>query len=96
MQYNLDTNRLNDKEVTELKHMKDLGFKYIARHEIGTVTAFKEKPEKKIYPISTYGIWGIGYPVRNLHLCKDMKFNYEFITWDNGVWIIEEILNNIK
>nr|WP_312985343.1 hypothetical protein [Clostridioides sp.] len=97
MQYRLDTNKLNDKEIIELEHMRDLGFKYIARHEIGRVELFKEKPERKSYPIGVYDIWGIGvYPVQNLKLCRETKLNYDFITWDNGTWKIEEILNNIK
>jgi len=83
-------------EFAELENMSKLGYKYIAKHEIGDVSFFKETPERKHYKISTYDIWGIGeYPMKNLHLMKSTNLNYEFMTWDNGVFEIKEILNNL-
>ena len=93
---------LNEKEVTELKYMNYLGFKYIARNEIGTVWLFKEEPVRdKIannITASHYDTWVIGkYPIKNHNLYGHVKIGkYDCITWDNGVWDIEEILNSIK
>lgn len=94
--------KLNDKEITELKYMNYLGFKYIARHEIGRVVLFKEKPVRnKIannITASHYDTWVIGkYPKKDLRLYGEVRIGkYDCITWENGVWDIKEILNSIK
>lgn len=90
--------KLSDKEIVELKYMNYLGFKYIARHEIGKVELFKESPVRdKIangYSHGGYDTWVIGkYPIIDRSLYGDVKIGcYDFITWNNGVWNIEQLL----
>lgn len=91
--------KLTDKEFTELKFLNYLGFKYIARNEIGSIYVFKEKPvrnkETNGRTNSGYDTWVIGsYPIKDHDLYGEIKLGkYDFITWDNGVWEIENILN---
>lgn len=94
--------RLTDKEYVELKCAYYLGFKYIGRHEIGRVELFKELPvrDKETNGRTTSGCdtWVIGsYPIKDQSLYGEVKLGeYSFITWENGVWKITDILNSIK
>lgn len=94
--------KLTDKEYVELKYAYYLGFKYIARHEKGTVELFKELPirDKETNGITTsgYDTWVIGsYPIKDHSLYDKIKLGkYDFITWENGVWKITDILNSIR
>ena len=92
--------KLTDKEYIELKYKHYLGFKYIARHEIGSIELFKELPtrDKETNGRNTggYDTWVIGkYPIKDHSLYSKVELGeYNFITWSNGVWSISEILNN--
>lgn len=92
--------KLTEKEMIELKYMNFLGFKYIARHEIGTLCLFKEKPVRNKEVNGSqhcgYDTWVIGeYPIKDFSLLGDAKLGkYKFITWESGVWEIESLINN--
>lgn len=92
--------KLTDKEYTELKYKYYLGFKYIARHEKGTIALFKELPVRDKETSGSknggYDTWVIGsYPIKDHSLYDIVQLGkYNFITWDNGVWDISQILNN--
>lgn len=94
--------KLSDREYVELKCAYYLGFKYIARHEIGTVELFKELPvrDKEINGRKTggYDTWVIGsYPIKDHSLYDKVRLGkYDFVTWENGVWKIVDILNSIR
>lgn len=94
--------RLTDKEYVELKCAYYSGFKYIARHEIGRMELFKELPvrDKEMNGTKTcnYDTWVIGcYPIQDHSLYGEVKLGkYSFVTWENGVWKITDILNSIK
>lgn len=93
--------RLTDREYVELKCAYYLGFRYIARHEIGRVELFKELPvrDKEVNgDRGGYDTWVIGsFPVKDHSLYGEVKIgDYNFITWENGVWRITDILNSIK
>ena len=94
--------KLTDKEYVELKCAYYLGFKCIARHEIGTVELFKELPirDKETNGRKTggYDTWVIeSYPIKDYSLYDKVKLGkYDFITWENGVWKIADILNSIR
>lgn len=93
---------LTDKEYVELKCAYYSDFKYIARNEIGSLYFFKEKPvrdkEANGRKYGGYDTWVIGeYPIKDFSLLGDVKLGkYEFITWENGVWKITDILNSIR
>lgn len=91
--------KLTDKEYIELKYKYYLGFKYIARNEKGSIKLFKEKPVRDKEANGTrggYDTWIIGkYPIKDHSLYDEVKLGvYNFLTWDNGVWKISQILND--
>ena len=89
---------LNKKELIELRYLYELGYRYIGRHEIGTVKVFKEKPvrDKVVNNPNRggYDTWVIGkYPIKDHSLYHDVKLgNYEMITWENGVVKIDSLI----
>lgn len=85
---------LSNSESIELQYLNALGYKYIGRHEKGTLAVFKEKPVRNISKTGAYSTWVIGsYPVQDHSLYGDIKLgNYDFVTWDNGVMRIEKLL----
>lgn len=89
--------KLKREEVIELEYMYCLGFRYIARQQIGCVRLFKEKPvrDKEVNGNrGGYDTWVIGkYPIKDHSLYGEIKLgDYDFITWENGVWKIAELL----
>jgi len=80
-------------ETIELKYLHALGFKYIGRHEKGTVEAFKEMPVRSRN--NGYDTWVIGsYPIRDFSLYGEIKLGeYCFITWDGGIVEIKTLIN---
>lgn len=88
---------LKENEKIELEYMYLLGFRYIARHEIGSVCLFKEKPvrDKEVNGNrGGYDTWVIGkYPIKDHSLYGEINLGtYDFITWENGVFSIAELL----
>lgn len=88
--------KLKNKEIKELNDFKKRGFKYIARHQAGAISVFKEKPERRSYPLSFFDTWGLSTVRENLKNRKDLKCDYDFIKWENEVLEIETVLNNIS
>lgn len=91
---------LTRKEKIELNYLFELGYKYIARHEIGTVEVFKEMPVRdKVVNGSTHGgydTWVIGkYPIKDHSKYHDLKLGkYEFVKWCNEPIAIDELIQN--
>lgn len=92
--------KLTNKELTELNYMNYLGFKYIARGEKGVLGFYKEMPVRnKIannIEATYYDTWVIGkYPIKDFSLYGDVVLGeYDFITWENGVWSVEDLINS--
>lgn len=90
---------LTEKEMVELQYNSYLGFKYIARNEIGSLSLFKEKPvrdkETNGRTTSGYDTWVIGsYPIKDHSLYGEVKLGkYDFIQWNDGVFEIDALLN---
>ena len=84
--------QLTQLEEIELKYLKAKGFKYIARHEIGTVEAFKEKPVRS--KSTGYSIWVIGrLPVLDFSLYFKTDLGaYDFLKWEDGPLEIDKLL----
>ena len=62
---------------------------------------FKEKPvrdKRSQWYKGGYDTWIIGkYPIKDHSLYDEVKLEaYNFLTWDNGVWEITDILNSIR
>lgn len=91
---------LTEKENIELSYLFELGYRYIARHEIGTVEAFKEMPVRdKIVNGSTHGgydTWVIGkYPITDHSKYYDLKLGkYEFVKWSDEPIAIGKLIQN--
>lgn len=91
---------LTRREKIELNYLFELGYRYIARHEIGTVKVFKEIPVRdKVVNGSTHGgydTWVIGkYPIRDHSKYHDLKLGkYEFVKWSNEPIAIGELIQN--
>lgn len=89
---------LTEKEIVELKYNSYLGFKYIARNEIGSLSLFKEMPirDKEVNGRKTggYDTWVIGsYPIKDHSLYGEVKLGkYDFIQWNDGVFEIDALL----
>ncbi|MDB2086592.1 hypothetical protein [Clostridium paraputrificum] len=91
---------LTRREKIELNYLFELGYRYIARHEIGTVEVFKEIPVRdKVVNGSTHGgydTWVIGkYPIRDHSKYHHLKLGkYEFVKWSNEPISIGELIQN--
>lgn len=89
---------LNELELIELKYLSAFGFKYIGRHEKGTVEVFKEMPVRdKVVNGSKHGgydTWVIGrYPIEDFSIYSKVKLGkYDFITWENGIVEIKSLI----
>lgn len=79
-------------EEIELKYLQAKGFKYIARHHIGSLEAFKEKPVRNYGP--GHPTWVIGsYPIQNHTLYHELELDkYEFIKWEDEPMEIDKLL----
>lgn len=89
---------LTRREKIELEYLFELGYKYIARHEKGTIAVFKEMPVRdKVVNGSSgggYDTWVIGkYPITDFSKYHDLKLGkYEFIKWGNEPVAIGELI----
>lgn len=86
---------LDDIEIIELKYLYALGFRYIGRHEKGTLEVFKKEPIRNISKTSAYSIWVIedNFPIRDFSEYGDIKLGkYDFITWNDGIYKIEDLI----
>lgn len=85
-------------ERIELEYLFELGYRYIARHEIGTVEVFKEMPVRdKVVNGSTHGgydTWVIGkYPIEDHSMYHDLDLgDYQFIKWSDEPIAISELI----
>ena len=90
--------QLTANEELELRYMQALGFKWIARHEIGSVEIFKEEPvlESSIgFTKHGYEIWVIegNYPINDFSLMRRPEIaKHEYITFEDGPLEIDKLL----
>lgn len=89
---------LTRREKIELEYLFELGYRYIARNEIGTINVFKEMPVRdKVVNGSTHGgydTWVIGkYPIKDPSKYHDLNLGkYEFIKWSDEPIAIGELI----
>lgn len=90
---------ITKREEIELKYLYELGYRYIARNEIGSLCAFKEMPVRdKVVNGSTHGgydTWVIGkYPIKDFSKYHDLELGkYEFVKWSDEPFLISELIN---
>ena len=91
---------LTRREKIELEYLFELGYRYIACHENGTVEVFKEMPVRdKVVNGSTHGgyaTWVIrSYPIKDHSKYRDLKLGkYEFVKWHDEPMAIGELIQN--
>lgn len=86
-------------EKIELEYLFELGYRYIARHEIGTVKVFKEKPVRDNVVNGSncgcYDTWVIGkYSIKDRSKYHDLVLGrYEFVKWSDEPIAIGELIS---
>ena len=87
----------------EMMYMYELGYKYVARNEIGSVNFFKKKPSrrKSVFKddIHGYDTWIIkgNFPITKRDEYKSSKIGtYEWLQWKNKPVKIIDIIGNIE
>lgn len=89
---------LTEREKIELKYLYELGYRYIARNEIGTIKVFTEIPVRdKVVNGSKHGgydTWVIGkYPIKDASKYHDLELGeYEFVKWSDEPIEIRELI----
>lgn len=80
-------------EYAELRLCKAKGYKYVARHEIGSMAVFKKKPIRKLG--NHYGHWIIedNFPIEKFHEYRNLEHgHYKSIEWKEEPLLIKDLL----
>jgi hypothetical protein len=91
--------KLTDEEVIELMYLREFGFQYLVRNEIGSVEVFKVKPHVDVRSPG-YKTWvERDYPMTTdeMRNRKGVSLGkYKFIEFKDEPMLIDDLISNYK